>query len=184
VTLLNPTNRQVFFKVRCSKNKSDMLEIFNYLFQIKSKVWRHYTVIPNTGKIEPYTFIEVSISLKDLDFHEDLDYNHLFSIHFMYAPRHHLNGQTIQSIFREASRSSISTKSLSVSLETKPLSLANSSLGSLSRKVKINMEGGLQLRALCPNCPKMLTAPHDQNKTKRSGLISKLVIIGSLLAGE
>ncbi|XP_016933991.3 vesicle-associated membrane protein-associated protein A [Drosophila suzukii] len=162
VTLLNPTNRQVLFK-------------------IKSKVWRHYTVIPNTGKIEPYTFIEVSISLKDLDFHEDLDYNHLFSIHFMYAPRHHLNGQTIQSIFREASRSSISTKSLAVHLEAKPLSLANSSLDSLSSKVKINMEGGLQLRALCPECPKML-APQEQKKTKRNGLISKLVIIGSLVA--
>jgi len=141
-------------------------------------------VIPNTGKIEPYTFIEVSISLKELDFHEDLDYNHLFSIQFMYAPRHHLNGQTILSIFRESSRSNIFTKSLSVHLEAKPLLLGNSSLDSLSRKVKINMEGNLQLRALCPNCPKMLTAPHGQNKTKRSGLISKLVIIGSLVAGE
>jgi len=140
-------------------------------------------VVPNAGKIEPYTFIEVSISLKDLDFHEDLDYNHLFSIHFMYAPLHHLNSQTIQSIFREASRSSISTKSISVSLETKPLSLANSSLDSLSRKVKINIEGGLHLRALCPDCPKML-APQEQKKTKRNGLISKLVIIGSLVAGE
>ncbi|XP_037710372.1 vesicle-associated membrane protein-associated protein C16G5.05c [Drosophila subpulchrella] len=163
VTLLNPTNRQVLFK-------------------IKSKVWRHYIVIPSSGGIEPYTFIEVSISLKDLNFHEDLDYNHQFSIQYMNAPRHYFNGQTILPIFGEASRRNIFTKSLFVHLEVKPISLANSSLDSLSRKVKINMEEGLQLRALCPNCPKVLAASQEQKKTKRNGLISKLVIIGSLVA--
>ncbi|XP_016956422.1 uncharacterized protein LOC108028914 [Drosophila biarmipes] len=163
LTLMNPTNRQVLFKM-------------------KSKAWRHYTAIPHAGRIEPYSFIEVSISLKALDFHEDLDCKHLFSIQSMYAPPHHLNGQTILEIFGEASRSNIVTKSLPIRLEAKPLSLANSGMESLSSLVKQAVEADLPLRALCPSCPRMLEEPQEEKKTRGSGLMSRLVIIGSLAA--
>ncbi|XP_070074655.1 trypsin epsilon-like isoform X2 [Drosophila takahashii] len=160
LTLLNPTNKQVLFK-------------------IKSNVVRLYKVIPCAGRIEPYGTCEISITLHKLDYQEDL--NHLFSIHSIFAPRDHLNGQTILSVFRGVSRSDISVNSLSVCLEQKPLSLANSGLDSLSSLIKTAMENDQQLRPLCPNCPNMLKAPQEQKNIKKSGLLSKLIIIGSLM---
>ncbi|XP_017047472.2 vesicle-associated membrane protein-associated protein scs2 [Drosophila ficusphila] len=52
--LLNPTNRQVLFKVT-------------------SNAWDHYHVSPNAGKLEPYCTREVIISLNNFDYCADLD---------------------------------------------------------------------------------------------------------------
>ncbi|XP_043662429.1 vesicle-associated membrane protein-associated protein B isoform X1 [Drosophila teissieri] len=161
MTLLNPTDRKVLFKV-------------------KSNAWRHYTVNPNTGRLEPYSSSEVIISLKCFDFHEDGSYNHLFIIVSMFAPQDHLNGQTILEIFRGASRRDISSNCLPVRLEAQPFPLAISGLDSLRGFVKNAVDKELQLRQLCAICANRLEVPVGQKKPKRSRHLSKLVIMGSL----
>ncbi|XP_017076089.2 vesicle-associated protein 2-2 [Drosophila eugracilis] len=163
LTLLNPTYKQVLFKV-------------------KSNAHRHYNVSPNAGKIEPYCTSEISIILNHFSFEENVSYNHLFTIQSIYAPGKHFNGETTLAIFRRVSRRKICSNIIPVRLEDKPLPLSKSSLESLSSFFKNSMERDLQLRPLCPHCPKRLEFLQGQKKPINSGHIYKLFIFGSLVA--
>ncbi|XP_052854659.1 vesicle-associated membrane protein-associated protein B [Drosophila gunungcola] len=165
---------------RCQKRKLTLLNPYDrqVLFKVKSNASLHYHVSPSSGSIEPYCFSDISISLNNFDFHEDLEQKHHFCIQSMYAPREYINGETTLAIFQRVSRSDISSKSIFVRLEAKPFSSPNLRLDLLSSLGKIPMERDMQL---CPNFPNSLEASQQQGKPKKSGHITKLVIIGSMI---
>ncbi|EDW53978.1 GM18241 [Drosophila sechellia] len=166
VTLLNPTDRRVLFKL---------------LLQVTSNAWLNYTVNPNTGRIGPYSSSEIIISLKSFDFNTDERYNHHFVIKSMFEPQDHKNGQTILAIFRDVSRRDISSNSLLVRLEAQPFPLDCHGLDSLCDFSKTSVNTELQLRQLYENCANRLEeAPAKQKTPSGSRHLSKIVIIGSL----
>ncbi|KAH8412662.1 hypothetical protein KR009_004341 [Drosophila setifemur] len=167
LTLLNPNDRQVFFKLK-----------------VKSNAWRHYHVSPNAGKIEPYGTSEVSVSLNYFDFHENKEYHHRFCIQSIYAPEGWLNGEKVVAVFRRIPRVQICSFNLPVQLEANPLSLSQSGLDSLSCLGEVALERNKQLKPLCPKCPEILGLSgklKKRERPERSGILSTVVIIVSLL---
>ncbi|EDV31300.1 uncharacterized protein Dana_GF15288 [Drosophila ananassae] len=162
LTLLNPTNSVVLFKVT-------------------SNAWKHYRVSPIAAKIEPYDTQEVSISLSYFDFDENKKYAHRFRIQSMYDPPDRCKSEKVLAIFLKASRCDISTLALPVNLEAKPISLSNSYVKSTPCLKKIAVERNEKLRPLCSECPTRLKMYKNTKNSEKKGFLSKLVLVGSLM---
>ncbi|KAH8324259.1 hypothetical protein KR074_002675 [Drosophila pseudoananassae] len=162
LTLLNPTNSVVLFKV-------------------KSNAWRHYCVSPIAARIQPYDTHEVSISLRYFDFDEKKKYTHRFCIQSMYDPVDQCKTVKVLSIFRKASSADISTLSLPVHLEAKPISLSNPYVMSPPCLKKIAVEQDEMLRPLCSECPDRLKTCKTEAPCEKKGVLFKLILVGSFM---
>lgn len=139
---------------------------------------------PNAAKIEPYDTHEVCIRLKYFDFDETKKYSHRFCIQSMYDPPDRSKNEKVLSTFRKASPCDISTLSLPVNLEAKPISLSNPYVKSTPCLKKIAVERDEKLRPLCSECPTRLKMYKNPTNGEKKGFLSKLVLVGSLMGGR
>ncbi|XP_064640443.1 vesicle-associated membrane protein/synaptobrevin-binding protein-like isoform X1 [Lineus longissimus] len=133
LTLSNPTDKRVCFKVKTTAPKK-------------------YCVRPNSGIIEPGTFVKVAVMLQPFDYDPHEKNKHKFMVQTMFAPSGPID--SVENLWKEASAESLMDSKLRCVFEMPPDAAQN------------NLDSSVEDPSTKVNAPKVSSATPEKQPLK------------------